>query len=175
MLSTICLGTCSLASAATTKQVKVQPNVTNVEKLIEQKVNARRKKVKACNLPHNNDVAKMAHTRSGEIVKSFSHTRPKHKQSISNEPYKVGKKTYHLGENILMAFNCCYTKTVASNKKKATQKLVDERLANEFYRHWFNSSGHKANIEYKLYKSSAVAVKKSGSYYYAVQNFALEK
>lgn len=110
-------------------------------------VNIERKKVGANPLIYNDDLQKASEVRAQEISQKFSHTRPDGTSCFSASPNKAMS-----GENIAAA-------------GAASPKVVVGM--------WMGSTGHKANILNKSFKTMGQAgyCKDSSNYVYWSQNF----
>lgn len=132
---------------STCKVTVKDPTADFVDQVIS-KTNAERTKRGLAKLSKNTKLCQASQVRAKEIVTKFSHTRPNGKTCFSIlKDYSITYST--AGENI-----ACGYATPAD--------VVDG---------WMNSSGHRANILNKQYKSIGVGFYEKDGYRYWVQMF----
>ena len=130
----------------------------DVEAAIARLTNEKRGRAAALNLLFES--SKVARRHSQDMVKEgLSHAGfQKRGDEIKKE--LPGMKVYLLGENVAEFSN----------------RLQDpEDVAQEFVRMWWNSAGHRQNIENSQYTYIGVGVARSGSDIYATQIFHSDK
>lgn len=160
----LALNSYSYAASSTKFSITVDEDYNYANKMLKS-VNEERKKDGKSALKIDSNLTKIAMQRAAELVLYYSHTRPNGGGLVS---IKELKKHKHIGENISTVYSPA-AKFTEDNIFKETD--VNKIAMNAF----MNSTGHRANILSKKYKSIGIGcVYYKGGYYWA-QIFASGK
>ncbi|MGO2083066.1 CAP domain-containing protein [Vagococcus sp.] len=120
-------------------------------------VNDERKKRKLSQVQFSTPLLKAAEIRANEITKVFDHTRPN------------GKEYHTILDEVTPGVNYL---TSSENIAYSTSRYSQKEDAQQLFRIWMDSPGHKKNILTPNHRFCGFAAKKSGSRTYGVQLFS---